>query len=79
MYSKNDKLLNKTIINYAQMKMIFLRVDVDIRNLLNPVLLIQAINHLADNKTEMGKYAGMIDANKRTWLRGYLRMYYIYR
>ena len=54
MYPKDDELLNNPIVNYA-MKMMFNRVDVDTRNLFNLSLLIQAINHLTNNKAEIGR------------------------
>ena len=59
------------------MKMVFTHVDVDICNSFNPLLLNQTINHLADIKVEMSRYAGMTDASRRTWLRAYLCKHYI--
>ena len=51
------------------MKMTFSRVDVEIHNIFNLVLLIQDINNLFHKKNEMCMYAGMTDASRMTWIR----------
>jgi hypothetical protein len=45
------------IVNYAEMKTVFMPRLVSQRKLLDPCLLIKAINYLTDSKDECGDYA----------------------
>jgi hypothetical protein len=48
--------MTSPMVNYAQMKIIFTPQFGPSKNLYNPRLMIQAIDHLADNKIEGASY-----------------------
>ena len=75
-YPKYSDLLNAPVLNYEQMKKIFTPKFVDPKHLYNPKVLIQAIDHLADNKTQGSLYAAMPPTERRAWLRTFLRKHY---
>jgi hypothetical protein len=55
------------IINFRKMKTIFDRpIVVNIKNLLSPSNLMEAIDHLANNKADGTTYAGMAPTNMRS-------------
>jgi hypothetical protein len=59
------------------MKTIFNQpVMVNMKDLFSPRNLMAAINHLADNKAAGTTYADMIVAERRTWLRTWLRKHH---
>jgi hypothetical protein len=67
--------MNKPIINYRQMKLIFDRlVEVNCKKVYSPSNLMAAINHLADNKADSTTFARMRD--RRIWLRTWLRKHH---
>jgi hypothetical protein len=69
--------VNKPIINYHQMKLIFDRpVVVNMKNLFSPSNLMAAIDHLVDNKADGTTYARMTPTDRRTWLRTWLRKHH---
>ena len=57
MHQKDKELLNKPIVNYAQMKKIFTPRNIARRNLYTLVLLTQAMNFLADEELAHTMYA----------------------
>jgi hypothetical protein len=63
--------MNKPIINYRQMKLIFDRpAVVNWKKVYSTSNLIAAIDHLADNKADSTTFARMTPADRlRTWLR----------
>ena len=63
MHPKDEELLSKPVVNYAQMKKIYTRRNVPAPNMHTPVLLIQALNFLADDKHEHTMYVQIVFRN----------------
>ena len=59
-------LINKPIVNFAQMKMIFTPQYFGERQLYDPRLMIEAIDLLVDNKEERDAYAKMGSTQRRS-------------
>jgi hypothetical protein len=69
--------MNKPIINYRQMKRIFDRpAVVNWKKVYSTSNLIAAIDHLADNKADGTTFARMTPADRRIWLRTWLRKHH---
>jgi hypothetical protein len=69
--------MNKPIINYRQMKLIFDRlVEVNWKKVYSPSNLMAAIDHLADNKVDGTTFARMRPPDRRIWLRTWLRKHH---
>jgi hypothetical protein len=70
-------LLNKPIVNYRQMKRIFDQPPiVNWKKVYSTSNLITAIDHLADNKTDGTFFARMTAADRKIWLRMWLRKHH---
>jgi hypothetical protein len=74
---KDVEFLNKPVVNYHQMKRIFDQPPImnwkKVYSTSNP---IAAIDHLADNKTDGTFFARMIAADRKIWLRMWLRKHH---
>jgi hypothetical protein len=66
--SKGTDLLNKSILNYNQMKTIFDPTHVPNESLFTLCKLVYAINYLADNKAHGRSYADMKGSERIIWL-----------
>jgi hypothetical protein len=65
--------MNKLIINYCQMKLIFDRLAVvNWKKVYSTSNLIAVIDHLADIKADSTTFARMTSANTKIWLRTWL-------
>jgi hypothetical protein len=65
--------MNKPIINYCQMKLIFDRpAVVNWKKVYSTSNLIPMIDHLADIKADGTTFARMTPANRKIWLRTWL-------
>jgi hypothetical protein len=70
-------LLNKPIVNYRQMKCIFDQPPlVNWKKVYSTSNLIAAIDHLADNKADGTTFARMTPADRKIWLRTWLRKHH---
>ena len=63
---QEDELLNKPIINYAQIKTLYMARNVHPRNLYSPALPIKAMNYLANHIDEQIMYANMTPSRRNT-------------
>jgi hypothetical protein len=69
--------MNKPIINFRQMKCIFDRpAVVNWKKVYSTSNLIAVIDHLADNKADGTTFARMTPANRKIWLRTWLRKHH---
>jgi hypothetical protein len=76
-FPKDNELMNKPIINNHQMKLIFNRlVEVNWKKVYSPSNPMAAIDHLVDNKADGTTFARMRAADKRIWLRTWLRKHH---
>jgi hypothetical protein len=67
-------LLNKPIVNYRQMKCIFDQPPLmNWKKVYSTSNLIAAIDHLVDNKADGTTFARMTSADRKIWLRTWLR------
>ena len=64
MHPKDEELLNKPILNYSQMKTIFMFSNTPATSVYTPVILDRALNYLADHEEEHCKYAAMTEREK---------------
>jgi hypothetical protein len=70
-------LLNKPILNYRQMTRIFDQPPlVNWKKVYSTFNLIAAIDHLADNKADGTTFARMTPADRKIWLRMWLRKHH---
>ncbi|KAK1618337.1 hypothetical protein QYE76_023854 [Lolium multiflorum] len=72
-YPKHRQYVGTPITNYAQIKTIFTPRFVCKTQLLQPNLLVRAIDFIADNEAEYAEYRKLQPPERRSWLRTRLR------
>ena len=69
-YPRHTGFVNKPVVNYAQMMIVFTTRFVSKQQL--PHLLIKAMNYIVDNDVECAEYHRLLPGERRVWLRTWL-------
>jgi hypothetical protein len=74
-YSRDGDLINKPIVNYAHMKMIYIeRVP---QAPISPTAIHRALSHLMEHKAHATRYLAMSPECRMSWFTSFLKKYYL--